>query len=995
MKSFLSALFAMALAAQAGPLTKTILYVTQTPMPDEALPNTHVITDVKMTVASTMQSPQADPASVARGGALWIRYANGTQVNLTHAAGYGGAVDPNGNATLFQGASSIAVQRPFVHWSGTKAIFAMVVGAPTSASDTTQFHWQLYEITNFAQGQTPVISYVAGQPANYNNMQACYDTQDRIIFVSDAPHAMNANLYPQLDQYLALPCNTGLWRLDRTNANELKQIIHAPSGAFSPFVDSYGRVMFVQWDHLSRDVYATYDRPANAGLGEMWTQTFNGNGTFDSESGSNFTLGTPSNYASFNFHPEPRNFDKTALNNTNLNGNSFNQFFPWEAREDGSGHEVQNHVGRNEFGGTQPARPNFIDDSAPLGNLVQMSFTHPTALNFIHLIEDPANHGTYYAVTPPEFGTHMASPIFRYNGGMGVNPDTMQITYVTPIPANIPNPALGQLPLGTAVDIYRNPTPLSDGTLLAVHAAVTQYDSNSGTAISPKSRYAFRLRMLTGAVGSMAPDTANSPTNPQNVTLSYYVNGTLISYNSAPLWELDPVEVVSRSVPGQLSSPIASVEQTVFDEEKVHAPTMQKYLRNNNLALVANRDSTHRDAADKQQPFNLKVAWSSHQTVGVSGKVYDIGWVQLFQADAIRAYTHNGANPNAQPVAGRRCMPVPLHDSFSENPPVVGAPVGSVKIGDDGSWAAIVPAGRAITWQMLNGAATQAQVRERYEVTFAPGEVRTCAVCHGVNTADQAGNLGVPVNKPDALRTLLQFWRSNHPPGAVQHATANATAVKSAGLALLSVTRSGGSTGPVSVNFSTANGTAVAGTDYTAVSGTLSWADGDATPKTISVPLLNNPVVGGSKTVSVSLSGPLYADLGATTVTTLTLTETPFNAWRFANFGANANTPGFGLPADDADGDGQDNQSEFVAGTSPTDGHSVFAAQVSRVSGQVHVDFTAQPGVAYTVQYKNTLSDVTWTKLLDVPAPAQVVNEDITDGSATGQRFYRIVTPPQ
>src|SRR6185295_9787425 len=128
-------------------------------------------------------------------------------------------------------------QRPFVHWNGAKAIFAMVAGSPVNASDTAVFHWQLYEITNFGQGQTPVISYVSGQPANYNNFQACYDTQDRIIFVSDAPRGMTAHLYPQLDEYLSLPCNSGLWRLDRTISN-VKQIVHAPSGAFTPFIDA-------------------------------------------------------------------------------------------------------------------------------------------------------------------------------------------------------------------------------------------------------------------------------------------------------------------------------------------------------------------------------------------------------------------------------------------------------------------------------------------------------------------------------------------------------------------------------------------------------------------------------------------------------------------------------------------------------------------------------------------------------------------------------------
>jgi hypothetical protein len=152
--------------------SKPILYVTQKPIPDEVL--THDITQTKMNITTTMQSPLADPAHAGRGGALWIRYADGSRRNLTAAAGFGGAVDANGNATGFQGANSISVHHPMMHWSGTKAIFSMVVGAPTSATDTTVFHWQLYEITNFAQGQTPVITAVAGQLTNYNNLAACY-----------------------------------------------------------------------------------------------------------------------------------------------------------------------------------------------------------------------------------------------------------------------------------------------------------------------------------------------------------------------------------------------------------------------------------------------------------------------------------------------------------------------------------------------------------------------------------------------------------------------------------------------------------------------------------------------------------------------------------------------------------------------------------------------------------------------------------------------------
>jgi hypothetical protein len=82
------------------------------------------------------------------------------------------------------------------------------------------------------------------------------------------------------------------------------------------------------------------------------------------------------------------------------------------------------------------------------------------------------------------------------------------------------------------------------------------------------------------------------------------------------------------------------------------------------------------------------------------------------------------------------------------------APAGAVRLGTDGSMAAFVPAQRALTWQLsdTNGGAV---VRERFWLTFQPGEIRTCTSCHGVNTRDQA-NHPAPTNKPEALRSLLQ-----------------------------------------------------------------------------------------------------------------------------------------------------------------------------------------------------------------------------------------------
>src|SRR6201999_1303291 len=67
--------------------------------------------------------------------------------------------------------------------------------------------------------------------------------------------------------------------------------------------------------------------------------------------------------------------------------------------------------------------------------------------------------------------------------------------------------------------------------------------------------------------------------------------------------------------------------------------------------------------------------------------------------------------------------------------------------------------------------------------------------------------------------------------GNVQLSTSAYTVNQSAKSLTVTVNRTGGSSGAVSVSYSTNNGTALAGTDYTPVSGTLQWSNGDAAAK--------------------------------------------------------------------------------------------------------------------------------------------------------------------
>ena len=85
--------------------------------------------------------------------------------------------------------------------------------------------------------------------------------------------------------------------------------------------------------------------------------------------------------------------------------------------------------------------------------------------------------------------------------------------------------------------------------------------------------------------------------------------------------------------------------------------------------------------------------------------------------------------------------------------------------------AALVPARRALTWQLVDTGKSgweQAVVRERNWISFKPGERRVCTACHGVNKLDQSGNLP-PGNEPQALANLLGEWKDvvrNHCPSS-------------------------------------------------------------------------------------------------------------------------------------------------------------------------------------------------------------------------------------
>src|SRR4029077_1012456 len=65
---------------------------------------------------------------------------------------------------------------------------------------------------------------------------------------------------------------------------------------------------------------------------------------------------------------------------------------------------------------------------------------------------------------------------------------------------------------------------------------------------------------------------------------------------------------------------------------------------------------------------------------------------------------------------------------------------------------------------------------------------------------------------------------------------------------------------PVTVNYSTANGTATAGSDYQAASGTLTFTPGEIS-KTVTVQVIGDRLAEANETFGVNLSAPTNATI--------------------------------------------------------------------------------------------------------------------------------------
>jgi len=110
------------------------------------------------------------------------------------------------------------------------------------------------------------------------------------------------------------------------------------------------------------------------------------------------------------------------------------------------------------------------------------------------------------------------------------------------------------------------------------------------------------------------------------------------------------------------------------------------------------------------------------------------------------------------------------------------------------------------------------------------------------------------------------------PPGTLQFLETSFDATEGT-VVNIRVARSGGDSGVVSVDYATADGSAVAGMDYPAMNGTLTYADGVSGNQTISIPITENDSAELAETFTVTLSNVSRATLGANSSATVNIID--------------------------------------------------------------------------------------------------------------------------
>jgi len=295
-------------------------------------------------------------------------------------------------------------------------------------------------------------------------------------------------------------------------------------------------------------------------------------------------------------------------------------------------------------------------------------------------------------------------------------------------------------------------------------------------------------------------------------------------------------------------------------------------------------------------------------TPGETSRVVAVPVLRDRVAEPAEAFALQLTNVSGATLARSSATATIQDDDGSAPPPLPGVSIADVSVteGNTGtttarftvSLSAASSSPVIVAYETVNATATAGSdyTAKTGSVTFAPGETsKTIDVTVAGDTVVEADETflvritsasGATVTAAQAAATIRNDDQAPVPP-APTVSIAGATAVEgNSGTVNMkfTVSLSQAATSVVKVKYATADGTATAGKDYNATSGTLTFAAGE-TSKTITVAVRGDTTYESSETFRVVLSSPTGATIAAGTATGTITDNDPVPAAATVAFG--------------------------------------------------------------------------------------------------------------
>jgi M6 family metalloprotease-like protein len=175
-------------------------------------------------------------------------------------------------------------------------------------------------------------------------------------------------------------------------------------------------------------------------------------------------------------------------------------------------------------------------------------------------------------------------------------------------------------------------------------------------------------------------------------------------------------------------------------------------------------------------------------------------------------------------------------------------------------------------YQILTGSVTIAAGQSSAGITVTP--IDDEIVGEGNETVIVQLQASAAYNLGTAKSATVTIVDKIPPVGSLQFSAASYSVNEAGENAAIAITRTGGSYGAISAAVTTSNGTATAGSDYTATTWIVSFADGDTASKTVSIPIGNDTFFESDETVNLTLTNPSGgASLGSPDAAVLTIID--------------------------------------------------------------------------------------------------------------------------